>query len=430
MLGTLENDKKAHWKEFVKPLVHAYNCTKNDATGYSPYEMMFGRQPRLPVDLAFGLPVSDSSHSHSQYVKSLKDRLEESYRLATRNVLKVAGRNKRRFDRNVVASVLDVGDRVLVRNVRLRGKHKIADRWEPNVYVVLRKSSGIPVYTVCPEGKEGPVRTLHRDLLLPCGFLHNTEFSDSVQQKEHRRPRTRAQSRIENTAEEETVHCQSESDSESVHFDVSGESLEFTTKVILEGRPTHNSKSSLVTRNLPEVVSESPPSAVLDRLRESAPVERNLTSNGVEITSPEMCHAEPDASGVEPEKDGEDGLVKVMSEKECNDSSEILDESFEVVNEVGPDAHVENTTSHPQSPSVRHLPDIRTVADEAGGMETRRSKRQSRPPDKLQYARLGNPLISVIQYLLQGLSSALSESVDEYDHIAYHNFGPNVVPPV
>lgn len=36
MLGTLENDKKADWKEFVKPLVHAYNFTKNDVTGYSP----------------------------------------------------------------------------------------------------------------------------------------------------------------------------------------------------------------------------------------------------------------------------------------------------------------------------------------------------------------------------------------------------------
>ncbi|XP_073687797.1 uncharacterized protein [Garra rufa] len=428
MLGTLENDKKAHWKEFVKPLVHAYNCTKNDATGYSPYEMMFGRQPRLPVDLAFGLPVSDSSHSHSQYVKSLKDRLEESYRLASRNALKVAGRNKRRFDRNVVASVLDVGDRVLVRNVRLRGKHKIADRWEPNVYVVLKKNSGIPVYTVCPEGKEGPMRTLHRDLLLPCGFLPNTEFSDSAQQKEHRRPRTRAQSRIENAAEEETVHSQSESDSESVHFDVPGESLEFTTKVILEGRPTHHSESSLVTRNLPEVVSESPPSVVLDRLRESAPAERNLTSIGVERNSPEMCHGEPDASGVEPEKNREDELVQVISEQECNDSSEVPDESFEVVNEVGPDAHVENT--HPPSPSVRHFPDIPTVADEAGDMEPRRSKRQSRPPDKLQYARLGNPLISVIQSLLQGLSSALSESVDEHDHIAYNNTGPSVDSPV
>lgn len=28
MLGTLENQDKSHWKDFVKPLVHAYNCTR------------------------------------------------------------------------------------------------------------------------------------------------------------------------------------------------------------------------------------------------------------------------------------------------------------------------------------------------------------------------------------------------------------------
>lgn len=414
MLGTLENDKKAHWKEFVKPLVHAYNCTKNDVTGYSPYEMMFGRQPRLPVDLAFGLPVSNSSQSHSQYVKSLKDRLEESYQLATRNALKVARRNKRRFDRNVVVSVLDVGDRVLVRNVRLRGKHKIADKWEPDVYVVLRKSSGIPVYTVCPEGKDGPVRTLHRDLLLPCGFLPNTEFEEAVQHKEHRRPRTRAQSRIEDAAAAEMAHSNSESESESVHFDVPGESLEFTTQVILEGRPTHHSESSLVTRNLPEVSPESPPSVVLDQLRDASPAKRNLTSNEAERSSPAVYHAEPDASGVDPEKNREDGLAPVIPREECNELSELPDESFEVLNEIESDAPVETITSHSQSSPVRHFPDIAPVADDMG---QRRSKRQSRPPDKLQYARLGNPLISVFQSLLQGLSSALSESVEESDYI-------------
>lgn len=69
MLGTLENKNKSHWRDFVKPLVHAYNCTKNDVTGFTPYELMFGRQPRLPVDLAFGLPVREEQRkSHSQYV--------------------------------------------------------------------------------------------------------------------------------------------------------------------------------------------------------------------------------------------------------------------------------------------------------------------------------------------------------------------------
>ncbi|KAJ8015290.1 hypothetical protein DPEC_G00024590 [Dallia pectoralis] len=118
MLGTLENQDKSHWKDFVKPLVHAYNCTRSDVTGFTPYELMFGRQPRLPVDLAFGLPVKEGQQkSHSQYVKHLKSRLEESYKIATRSAAKVAEKNKTRFDKRVTSSALDIGDRVLVRNV-------------------------------------------------------------------------------------------------------------------------------------------------------------------------------------------------------------------------------------------------------------------------------------------------------------------------
>ncbi|XP_051503420.1 uncharacterized protein K02A2.6-like [Myxocyprinus asiaticus] len=45
MLGTLCTKEKSNWKDFVKPLVHAYNCTRNDVTGFLPYELMFGRQP-------------------------------------------------------------------------------------------------------------------------------------------------------------------------------------------------------------------------------------------------------------------------------------------------------------------------------------------------------------------------------------------------
>lgn len=98
MLGTLTEQEKHHWKDFVKPLVHAYNCTKNGTTGFSPYELMFGRQPRLPVDLAFGLPLSGyTPDTHLQYVQNLKSYLEEGYRLAMENAQKLMARNKLRF---------------------------------------------------------------------------------------------------------------------------------------------------------------------------------------------------------------------------------------------------------------------------------------------------------------------------------------------
>ena len=42
MLGTLPEKSKITWREQVPTLVHAYNCTRNNATGFSPYYLMFG----------------------------------------------------------------------------------------------------------------------------------------------------------------------------------------------------------------------------------------------------------------------------------------------------------------------------------------------------------------------------------------------------
>ena len=82
MLGTLENHQKEDWKSFVAPLVHAYNATKHDSTGYSPYFLMFGRHPRLAIDAYLGLNSPEESISYREhYVTKLKKRLQFAYKM-------------------------------------------------------------------------------------------------------------------------------------------------------------------------------------------------------------------------------------------------------------------------------------------------------------------------------------------------------------
>ncbi len=57
------------------------------------------------------------------------------------------------------------------------------------MYIVVSHAGGPPVYSVKPENKDGPLRTLHRDLLLPCAFLSPIEESHA-ESKMRKRPAT------------------------------------------------------------------------------------------------------------------------------------------------------------------------------------------------------------------------------------------------
>ena len=53
ILGTLPPGHRSNWKGSIRMLVHMYNCTCNSVTGFSPYLLIYGRQPQLPIDINF-----------------------------------------------------------------------------------------------------------------------------------------------------------------------------------------------------------------------------------------------------------------------------------------------------------------------------------------------------------------------------------------
>ena len=173
MLRNLPETAKADWKASLAKLVHAFNCTRSEATGYAPYFLLFGRNPRLPIDLMFGITPKDQGSSHSDYAEKWRARMTEAYKLASNSANKEALRGKVLYDRKVHGAELSFGCRVLVRNLTERGgPGKLRSFWEDKVYVVTQKKHpDSPVYELKPENGKGRCRILHRNLLLPCDFL-------------------------------------------------------------------------------------------------------------------------------------------------------------------------------------------------------------------------------------------------------------------
>lgn len=189
MLRNLTAEAKSDWKSSLAKVVHVYNCTRSEATGYAPYYLLYGRNPWLPVDIMFGLTPSDQSTSHSEYASKWRRRMQEAYRLASETAQREQNRAKKQYDRKTYGAELQPGSRVLVQNFRDKGgPGKLRSCWEDKVYVVTeRKHKDSPVYVVRPEAGPGKTRVLHRNLLLPCDFL---PVEEDQQEKEKMRKKS------------------------------------------------------------------------------------------------------------------------------------------------------------------------------------------------------------------------------------------------
>ena len=126
MLGTLDSEQKKDWKQHIAPLVHAYNCIRHESTGFSPYLLLFGREPKLSIDVAFGMDREDSNnHAYTEYVTDLQNRIKETFEMVNRNADKAKEKQKAYYDLKARAAKLESGDRILVQILAFDGKHKI-----------------------------------------------------------------------------------------------------------------------------------------------------------------------------------------------------------------------------------------------------------------------------------------------------------------
>ena len=131
MFWTLSPEQKSDLKGNTGALVHAYNCTQDSTTGFSPYYPMYGRQHHLPIDITLGIaPNLVTVPTSTKYVQNLREGIRWAHRKTNQFQQKKAQCHKQNYDKHSRAVALKARDMILVPATTFKGQHKIQNRWE------------------------------------------------------------------------------------------------------------------------------------------------------------------------------------------------------------------------------------------------------------------------------------------------------------
>ena len=119
MLRKLAGEQPKEWDKYIPALLFAYREVPQASTGYSPFELLYGRTIRGPLAILKDLWTSEEErepevqHS-SQYVLELRNRIEETCKIAQQQLERESVKYKRYFDKKTKPRVFPVGSRVLL----------------------------------------------------------------------------------------------------------------------------------------------------------------------------------------------------------------------------------------------------------------------------------------------------------------------------
>jgi hypothetical protein len=110
---------------------------------------MFGRKSELPIDSMFKQVTEgkETTKSVNEYTEDLKKRMASTREIVKKINDKARAKQKEQYDIKAKAAKINIGDTVLVKILRFEGKHKIADKFEEEVYEVIDQPiPDVPVF--------------------------------------------------------------------------------------------------------------------------------------------------------------------------------------------------------------------------------------------------------------------------------------------
>ncbi len=126
ILSNFVSEHSVDWDEWLDQAVFSFNTSVQESTSISPYEMVFGRPARMPVEVELGIPLQDPV-CQSEYSQSLRKAIQSANQIAQGNLEASRARQATNYDKGYRDwEPFEAGQTVWLR----RPKHgKFGKRW-------------------------------------------------------------------------------------------------------------------------------------------------------------------------------------------------------------------------------------------------------------------------------------------------------------
>ena len=139
MLAKLVDRTHRNWDSKIPSILSAYRTAKNETTKFSPFFVLYGRDPVLPVDTL----LSPKYRYHGEeYVPSMLESMCNTHHHVQHNLENSHEKNKVYYDRKAKPVNINVGDMVYFRDPSETATSKLSSSWKP-FYRVLKALSDV-----------------------------------------------------------------------------------------------------------------------------------------------------------------------------------------------------------------------------------------------------------------------------------------------
>ncbi|XP_021371318.1 uncharacterized protein LOC110461908 [Mizuhopecten yessoensis] len=162
MLRRMCSERPRDWDKYINALLFAYREVTQESLGFSPFELLYGRKVRGPMMilrelLTKDIPDPDTKTTY-QYVIDLKERLEETCKMAQQQLKSARTRQAMYYNKKAKDRKMNPGQKVLV--LLPTKRNKLLMQWKGPYVIEERKGS--MDYKVVVDGKS---KTYHANLL-------------------------------------------------------------------------------------------------------------------------------------------------------------------------------------------------------------------------------------------------------------------------